>query len=113
MRECKQFATCDANLCPHDVDLEKRTWIIGEAVCRNTKHREDPWIRRQRQLNRTRPKGLLERTLSHNYLVSTAPKKRTLSEEQRAKQIETLKRYREAQKAPVTLANCTNHLWPL
>jgi len=34
MKRCVRFERCNAPLCPLDPDVEKRTYIRGEAVCR-------------------------------------------------------------------------------
>lgn len=31
--ECKRFAYCNANICPLDKDMFKRTYLKGEPVC--------------------------------------------------------------------------------
>ena len=34
IKRCVRFERCNAPLCPLDPDVEKRTYIKGEAVCR-------------------------------------------------------------------------------
>ncbi len=34
MKRCVRFERCNAPLCPLDPDVQKRTYIKGEAVCR-------------------------------------------------------------------------------
>ncbi len=34
MKRCARFERCNVPLCPLDPDVEKRTYIKGEAVCR-------------------------------------------------------------------------------
>jgi len=85
--------TCSAPLCPLDPELAKRSWTIGEEVCTRSEHKEEPWIRRQKKLNRVRPASLMGQTFTTEYLTSTAPQKRTLSPEHRARLREFGRRY--------------------
>ncbi len=86
MKDCNNYSTCAAPLCPLDPDIHKRTWIMGEDICKA--HKAEPWIQRQLKLQRTKPASLLEQPLSLDYLTRTAPKKRTLSPEHKAKLLE-------------------------
>ncbi len=36
MKRCLRFERCNAPLCPLDPDVQKRTYIKGETVCRST-----------------------------------------------------------------------------
>lgn len=93
MMDCPNYFTCSVPLCPLDPELSKRSWIIGEKVCTRSEHREEPWIQRQKKLNRTTPASLMEQGFTLEYLTSTAPKKRTLSPEHRARLRESARRY--------------------
>lgn len=85
MQDCPQYRTCNANLCPHDPDIDKRSWFLGEDVCRVREHKAMPMIRRQRQLNRLRPAKYMETPLSPSWLSATARVKRVLTDEQRTR----------------------------
>jgi len=87
MTECRCFLTCSAPLCPLDPEINKRSWFVGEEVCPDREHKGEPWIKRQRKLNRTAPVSLMDHPLDVDYLTRTAPKKRILSPEHRAKLI--------------------------
>lgn len=96
MNNCSKFITCSCNLCPLDPDVSRRGWIVGEEFCKNKDFKSEPWVLRQRKLNRIAPASLLGTLLSLEYLTSTAPKKRILSPEHKAKLIEAGRLYRLA-----------------
>lgn len=83
VRACRLYGSCNANLCPLDPDLGRRTWMIGEEVCNLPEHRQLAMIRRQRQLNRLRSESYMGMALEPEWLAKTARAKRELSEEQR------------------------------
>ena len=43
-RACRLYGTCNANLCPLDPELDKRTWFIGDDVCNLPDYRQLPMI---------------------------------------------------------------------
>lgn len=94
MNKCSNFKTCSANICPLDQDVSKRRWMVGEDVCRNKDFEGKPWLRRQRKLNRTTPASLLHQALDLDYLITTAPKKRTLSPEHKVKLLKAAEQFR-------------------
>jgi len=93
--ECQHFKTCSANLCPIDPGLEERTWFVGEPVCRRKDYATMPMIRRQRQLNKRKPKEYTGKSLRPHELRETAPKERSLSDEHRARLAEGMERVRQ------------------
>ncbi len=96
MQSCPKYMDCSAPLCPLDRENHKRTWIILEEVCKSKEHKELPWIRRQKKLNRTAPATLMDQPLGLEYLSKTAPKKRILSAEHKAKLLSGLARAKVA-----------------
>ena len=98
MRNCKNYSTFSAPLCPLDPDISLRSWMVGEEVCSNKDYKDQPWVLRQRKLIRTNPATLMDQPLSLDYLTRTAPKKRTLSEEHRRKLLEASKVHRFTQR---------------
>jgi hypothetical protein len=100
MESCKLSDTCSSNICPRDAEIHLRTWRIDEDICPLHMYRDLPYIRRQRQLNKFRPKALLNRDepITFDYLVKTAPKKRNLSPEHRAKLLAASKRHQFGKK---------------
>lgn len=93
--DCKHFNTCNANLCPIDPELAHRTWFIGEAVCRRKDHAILPMIRRQKQLNKKRPKEYSGKPLRSHWLEHTAPRERALTDEHRMSLAEKMKTVRQ------------------
>ncbi len=83
--DCKRFTSCSANLCPLDSEIEERRWFVGEGVCKRKDFAHLPMIRRQRQLNRTRPGKYMDRPLKASWLATTWRAKRTLSDEEKEK----------------------------
>jgi hypothetical protein len=98
MQSCTHFETCSSNLCPRDPDISFRTWYIGEDVCPLREYRDLPFIRRQRQINKRRPPSLIDKLFTYAELVETAPKKRTLSPEAKARLRELGKRHQFGKK---------------
>jgi hypothetical protein len=96
MHSCPNYKTCNANLCPLDSDLEKRTWFIGEDVCSRKDNAGLPMIRRQRQLNKRRPSEYSGKPLSSGWLSESAPRKRQISDEHRAALSERMRLMNEA-----------------
>jgi hypothetical protein len=94
----KRFTGCNANLCPVDPNLDRRTWFIGEDVCKNPECAGSAMIRRQKQLNRLKPSTYLDNVLTPAWLIKTAPTKRVLTPEQKLQLQERAKKAREAQK---------------
>lgn len=92
MTDCKHFLTCNANLCPLDPDMDRRSWLIGEAVCKHKGHKDLPMLRRQKQLNRLKPDKYERRPLLGDWLRRTAPKKISLSPEEKAERLARLHR---------------------
>jgi hypothetical protein len=95
MYACPRFESCSANMCPKDRHIDYRTWYPLEDVCPLAEYRHLPYIRRQRQINKHQPKSLMhmDYPLTFDYLVRTAPKKRTLSPEHKAKLLPSSKRH--------------------
>ena len=93
--DCKHFNACNANLCPLDPELTHRTWFIGEAVCKRKDHASLPMIKRQKQLNKKRPKEYAGKPLRSPWLEDTAPRERVLSDEHRASLAEKMKNVRQ------------------
>jgi hypothetical protein len=85
MESCKHSQSCSSNICPKDKDVNLRTWFVDEDICSLREYRDLPFVRRQRQLKKRRPPSLMDKLLSYDYLMKTAPKKRTLSPEHKAK----------------------------
>ena len=83
MESCQNFEGCSANLCPLDSDISKRTWFIDEDTCIRKDFRKLGFIRRQKKLNRLRPKSALDHLFSYQELEDAAPVKRVLSPEQK------------------------------
>jgi len=96
MHSCPNYKTCNANLCPLDSDIEKRTWFIGEDVCNRKDHTDMPMVRRQKQLNKRKPMEYSEKPLFAVWLSESAPKKRRLSPEHRAALAERMRLLNEA-----------------
>jgi hypothetical protein len=92
MTDCKHFLTCNANLCPLDPDIASRSWFIGEDVCKHKDHKDLPMIRRQKQLNRLKPTIYAEKPLHADWLRKTAPRKISLSPEEKAERLARLHR---------------------
>jgi hypothetical protein len=99
METCRKFKKCNANLCPRDPDIHLRTWFVGEKVCLFSQYQDLPLVQRQRQLNRRKPASMMEKRLTYDYLVKTAPRKRILSESHKAQLLEAARRHRFGQKA--------------
>jgi hypothetical protein len=93
MESCKHFEYCSANVCARDADIHLNTWFIDEDIRPLREFRDLPVIRRQRQLMKRRPPSLIDKLLSYDYLVKTAPKKRVLSPEAKGRLMETGKRH--------------------
>ncbi|MBF0524739.1 MAG: hypothetical protein HQK56_06535 [Deltaproteobacteria bacterium] len=91
--DCSQFDSCPANLCPLDPGLDRRTWYVGEDVCVSRSHGQARWIRKQRQLNRKKPKTWCDRPITYQELYE-ASRPRVISDEQRQATAERLGRYR-------------------
>jgi hypothetical protein len=83
MNDCRLNTNCNANLCPLDSELDKRTWFIGDDVCNLPDYRQLPMIQRQRQLNRLKPNTYLDMALRADWLAETVRAKRILTDEQR------------------------------
>lgn len=98
MQSCTHFDTCSSNLCPKDADIAKRTWFIGEDICVVREYRDLPFINRQKVLNRKRPPSLMDVLLTYHDLVDSAPKKRVLSPEAKARLREIGKRHQFGKK---------------
>ncbi|HOV88378.1 MAG TPA: hypothetical protein PLM79_18635 [Syntrophobacteraceae bacterium] len=81
--DCRHFISCSANLCPLDSCLSLRSWFIGEDICKLKPHSDHPLVKRQKQLNRRRPKEHLEKPLFADWLTISTPKKRNLTRERR------------------------------
>ncbi|MCK8604412.1 hypothetical protein [Desulfoferrobacter suflitae] len=96
--DCKHFRSCSANLCPLDPELARRSWTIGEEICRCKAHRDLPMIRRQKQLKRLKPQKYLDKLLTAQWLMKTAPRKRSVSAQQRQKLVDRLKSSHPAKK---------------
>jgi hypothetical protein len=96
MKNCQNSPTCNANICPLDPDIEKRSWFIGEDVCIRKDFAAIPMIRRQKQLNRKKPREYLDKPLYAEWLTCTAPKKRVLSQEHRSALAENMRRINRA-----------------
>jgi len=96
MRGCHNYLTCNANICPLDPDLDKRAWFIGEDVCNRKDLFSLPMIRRQKQLNRKKPREYVDKPLDAKWLTGTAPKRRLLSEERRSALAENMRRINKA-----------------
>lgn len=94
---CKHFISCNANLCPLDQEIRLRSWFIGEQVCKSKDHARDPMIRRQKQLNRLRPQKYIDKPLSAEWLIASAPQKRLLSPEEKAERLARLNRRKHAE----------------
>jgi hypothetical protein len=94
MKTCSLYLTCSANLCPLDPDKHLRNWFPGENICRAKAFQQEPFVRRQKKINKYRPEGLEDKPLKVDYLTETAPVKRTLSPEHQAKLLEHGKRHR-------------------
>ncbi len=92
MTNCKHYLTCNANLCPLDPDIARRSWFIGEDVCKHKDHKSFPMIRRQKQLNRLKPGKYEGNPLSPDWLRRTAPRKISLTPEQKAERLARLHR---------------------
>ncbi len=85
MNDCRLNMNCNANLCPLDPELDKRTWFVGEDVCTLPDYRQLPMIQRQRQLNRLRSHTYLDMAFRADWLAATVRAKRILTDEQREK----------------------------
>jgi hypothetical protein len=48
--QCPRFNGCNANLCPRDPGLAKRTWYPDEDICRSQP--APGWVKAQRKLKR-------------------------------------------------------------
>jgi hypothetical protein len=46
--DCKYFDSCDAPLCPFDVDIDKRTWYADEPICKIRANLK--WRKKQRKI---------------------------------------------------------------
>ena len=93
--DCKHFASCNANLCPLDPELDNRTWFIGEDCCKRQDFAALPMIRRQKELNKKRPGKYSERPLHAEWLRRTVRKKRSLSPEHLAELRDRMKKMRK------------------
>lgn len=96
MAACIHFESCDANMCPRDVDISRRTWIVGEDVCHFGPYRKNPLIKRQKYLNKRKPVAYLDQALTYTELIESIPKKRVMTEEQRQRIAELGKKFRFA-----------------
>lgn len=96
MRNCPNYLTCNANICFLDPDLYKRSWFIGEDVCNRKDFSSLPMIRRQKQLNRKKPREYVDKSLNAEWLTGTAPKKRSLTQERRSALAENMRRINKA-----------------
>jgi hypothetical protein len=98
IQPCPSFESCSAPICPLECAIYHRKWYIGEDICTLQEHRGLPFIQRQRKLNRLRPPSLMGKLFTFAKLVKTAPKKRKLSPEHKAKLLEAAKRHQFAPK---------------
>ena len=96
---CPKFQGCNANLCPDDPRINARTWFVGEALCKNPEHAESLIVVRQKQLNRLKPRTYLDKPLSAEWLIETAPVKRTLTPERRLQLQDQVAKARSAKDA--------------
>ena len=103
MEQCPGFETCSAPLCPRDPQLELKTWFLDEDICRSLQYRQSPLVRRQRQLKRRMSKEFSGKQLTAEFLIETAPVKRTLSPERKAELVERLEPFRFAKKEALPL----------
>jgi|GEM_PF-3178805 len=112
MKNCHNYLTCNANICPVDPDRNKRSWFIGEDACSRKDFASLPMTRRQKQLNRKKPREYLGQPLYADWLTRTAPKKRSLSEEHRSALAENMRRINEAKLSESSGASMTSPTSP-
>jgi hypothetical protein len=98
MYGCLHFNECSAPMCPKDRHIDYRTWFIGEEICRVREYRNLGYIRRQRQLNKRRSPTYRNKLWTYQELVETAPNKRSISPEHRAKLLAASRRHQFGQK---------------
>jgi len=98
MRDCPQFQTCNANLCPLDPDLGKRNWFAIEPVCK--KNNAPRWVRKQRSIQKRQTKTWFTDHPWNSTDLINASQPRKLSEEQIAKMRENLKKARNTPQTP-------------
>lgn len=82
-KACPHFLTCTAPLCPANLNPESDdVWFIGEPICSNRAYFSTPMVKRQRKLIIDRPERMQTATLTPEYLIVTAPKRRPYSPEE-------------------------------
>ncbi len=125
--ECRHFETCEAPLCPLDkVSLEHGIWYPDEGICKAKAYQSLEWIKNQKKIKKASDSNSSDtyytvRMLNNHIIVrkgikgldpdkavskkdeqvwinARKIKKKTLSQEEKRKRLEALKKAREAKK---------------
>ncbi len=125
--ECRHFETCEAPLCPLDkVSLEHGIWYPDEGICKVKEFQALLWVKNQKKIKKASNPNSSDtyytvRMLNNHIVVrkgikgldpdkavskkdeqvwinARKLKKKTLSQEEKRKRLEALKKAREAKK---------------